>query len=201
MDKKEFLEKLKLELIKLGEKDYKPFLSNYDELIEDYLEEGLSYQEIFEKIGTPLEVATRLVSVENSKEEFHYSKQSKGMKMGILLLLILGSPLWASLLAAAILLILSLYIIIWCIPFILGAFSFVGLVAGLACLLLSPFCFQDGLHIFLLQFGFGMVGIGIGVLISFVTLKVSSIFLEKTKQVTEILVKPLKRKGVIIYEK
>lgn len=201
MDKQAFLEQLKLELIKYGEKEYESFLSNYDELIEDYLEDGLSYQEIFSKIGSPEEIAKKLVSVEHGSEQFAFSKQSKSTKTLIMSLLILGSPLWACLLSSAMILLLSVYIIIWCIPFMLGTFSFAGLFGGLVSLILSPFCLQDGLHIFIMQLGIGMIGSGLGVLLGFATLSVSRVFVEKTKQFTDLLMNPLKGKGVIIYEK
>lgn len=197
MNKKEFLEELKTKLKRVGSTDWEAVISDYEELIEDYIEDGFQFEEIVKKIGTPDDVIKNLGIKE---ENGIIGEQSKSGKLFITLLLILGCPLWASLLAAFFLLVLSAYIIIWCLPFILVMFAICGLAGGLASIITSFFCIQDGIHIFMLQLGIGFIFIGFGLLSTLWTISISSKFLEITKQLTERL-KLIFRRKVTIYER
>ena len=101
-----------------------------------------------------------------------------------MILLILGFPLWGSLLLTAVLLILSAYIIIWCIPFTTGVSSIAFFVASLVSIIGSPFMMADVLTVGIVQLGLGITSVGISILLGLVTIYLSKKFIVITKQLT-----------------
>ena len=128
MTKSTFIDELRGLLESLNEDECNKFISYYEEIIEDYKESGLTEQEVIEKIGSPQSIANNILSEQDSININIPSFNSKILNM---ILLILGFPLWGSLLLTAVLLILSAYIIIWCIPFTTGVSSIAFFVASL----------------------------------------------------------------------
>lgn len=61
MNKKEFLKKVEQYLVDLNDIERNRFVSYYKEIIEDYLENGLTEQESIEKIGSPKEIAAMIL--------------------------------------------------------------------------------------------------------------------------------------------
>ncbi len=129
MTKPEFLEELKAKLSFLPEEDLKERLAFYEEGIEDRIDEGISEADAVSQLGeidyivkqilqeTPL---TKLV-----KEK---AKPKRTLKVLEIILLILGSPIWLSLLICIIAVILSLYVVLWSVVISLWA-VFVSFIA------------------------------------------------------------------------
>ena len=200
MNKTEFLRELEKELKKINKKEYKNYISYYDELIEDYKEDGNSEDEAIEKIGNPKDIAN------NNIEELNNSainSMTTSLKVVSIILIILGSPLWGTLVLCVLCLILSLfiligcaYLLIWCIPFMTAALGVASSFGGIISVVLSVFAIQDGIHIFLFQLGAGLLITGIGVLVSLFTLWISKKFINITKRFTKKIVELFEKRRI-----
>ena len=89
-------------------------LNFYSEMIEDRMEDGLTEEEAVNAVGSIDEIVSQ-IKTENSIPKNSDPKPKTNKKMSVLsiILLILGSPLWISLLLAVFAVMLSLYIVLW----------------------------------------------------------------------------------------
>ncbi len=114
MNKKEFLDKLKARLSSLPKQDVEERLSFYSEIIDDRIEEGLSEGEAISQIGSVDEVVSQIIAdIPLSNIIKEKTKSKRKLKAWEIVLLVLGSPVWASLLVSAFAVIFSLYIVLW----------------------------------------------------------------------------------------
>ena len=113
-------------------------------------------------------------------------------------MLILGFPLWGSLLLAVALIILSIYIVILCVPFTTGVMSVSFFGAGLFGIIASPFLMFDGLALGIVQLGFCISLIGASILLGIITLYVSKKIMSITSKLIFKIVKSFKKKVVIV---
>ena len=128
MDKKAFLSQLKKSLFGLPQTDINERLNFYSEMIDDYKEEGLSEEDAVNRIGAVNKIAAQILA-----DASPAPKKRSPWKIAAI---ILGSPIWFSLLIAVFAVILSLYGTLWSV--IVSLWSvFVALVscafAGLLC--------------------------------------------------------------------
>lgn len=108
MNKQEFLAQLKKELSGLSQADVQERLNFYSEMIDDRIEEGSSEEEAVFSVGNPREIGAQIL------EEFpKLNTQQKSFKSWEILLLVLGAPIWFSLLIAALSVAFSVYIVGW----------------------------------------------------------------------------------------
>ncbi|OTN88384.1 hypothetical protein A5819_000865 [Enterococcus sp. 7E2_DIV0204] len=178
MNKQEFLYQLEEGLIRLNESEKNQFILYYDELIEDYLEDGASEAEAVSKLGKPSRIASKIL--EEAFEERSFQKKKLSPLMVVLL--IIGFPLWGSILLTAILLILSAYIIIWCLPFTTGMFAVLGLGASIFSVCASFFAIQDGVYIAVTQMGISIFVLGLALLSGLATLNLANHFIKASKR-------------------
>ncbi len=109
MNKQEFLCALEKELCSFSEEDIKGYKEYYSEMIDDRMEEGLSEEEAVADMGSPEEIASRIIS-ESSFPKLLKSKfkPKHKLKAWEIVLIALGSPIWFSLLVAAFAVVISL---------------------------------------------------------------------------------------------
>lgn len=114
MNKQEFLDELRGKLSTIPQDDIDERITFYSEMINDRIEEGLSEEEAIAEIDPVNEIVSQIITeaplVKLVKEKIH-SKRKPGIWE--IILLILGSPIWLSLLLAVSAIILSLYMILW----------------------------------------------------------------------------------------
>ncbi len=135
MTKHEFFEELKARLSALPEEDIKASLDYYEEMIDDRIEEGLSEEEAVEAIGTPADIAADILKeMPLTKLVAARVRHKRRLAAWEIVLLILGSPIWFSLLVAAFAVVLSVYIVIWSVVISLYAVGISLAAASLACL-------------------------------------------------------------------
>lgn len=114
MKKNEFLAELRERLTGLSETDMNQSLDYYAEMIEDRMEDGLSEEEAVSAIGTPGEIANEILGEMPLAKLVKARVKPKGqMAAWEIVLLILGSPVWLSLLIALFAVVFSLYIAFW----------------------------------------------------------------------------------------
>ena len=138
MNKQEFLAQLRKGLSGLPKKDIDERLTFYSEIIDDRMEDGIPEETAVSEIGTVDDIVSQIIADiplgELVKEKI---KPKKKLKAWEIILLVLGSPLWLSLLIAAFAVFLSLYVVFWSVIISLWAVfasfvacGFAGVVAG-----------------------------------------------------------------------
>lgn len=133
MNKQEFLAELRKGLSGLPQDDVEERLTFYGEMIEDRIEEGLWEEEAVSAVGSVDEIAAQIIAdtplAKSAKETM---KPKRRLKAWEIVLLVLGSPIWLSLLIAVCVVILSLYISLWSVIISLWAVfaSFIGCAFG-----------------------------------------------------------------------
>ncbi|WP_294346582.1 DUF1700 domain-containing protein [uncultured Clostridium sp.] len=195
MTKTTFIDTLRELLQSLNEDECNKFISYYEEIIEDYKESGLTEEEVIKKIGTPQSIADNILSEQDS---INIKVPSLSSKILNVILLILGFPLWGSLLLALVLLILSAYIIIWCIPFTTGVSSIAFFVSALISIIGSPFMMADVLTVGIVQLGLGVSSVGLSILLGCITIYLSKKLVVITKKLTFKIFKSFNKKVVKI---
>lgn len=196
MTKSTFIENLRVLLKSINEDERNKFISYYEEIFDDYMENGFTEEEVINKIGSPESIANSILEEQDS---LNIKVPSFNSKILNTVLLILGFPLWGSLLLTVALIILSIYIIIFCVPFTTGVMSVSFFGAGLFGVIASLFLMFDGLALGIVQLGVCISLIGASILLGIITLYVSKKVMSITSKLTLKIVKSFKRKEIAIW--
>ena len=131
MTKLEFILALNEKLSELPKSDREERLNFYSEMIEDRMEEGLSEAEAIDEIGSVDEIAAQILAeFSPSKASKQPPKPKRKLKAWEIVLISVGSPLWASLGLAAFAVIFSLYLSLWAV--IIALWACFGALVGSA---------------------------------------------------------------------
>lgn len=131
MNKQDFLDRLRRGLCGLPPCDVEERVTFYDEMIDDRMEEGLSEAEAVAAVGPIEEIVQQAVAdTPLTKIATERIKPKRQLKAWEIVLLVLGSPLWLSLLIAAAAVVLSLYVVLWAV--IVSLWAVFGALAGTA---------------------------------------------------------------------
>lgn len=169
MNKHEFLSVLRERLSGLPKEDIDGSVDYYGEIIDDRIEDGLSEEEAVEALGSMEEIVSQIL-METSLPKLVKAKvkPKRSLKVWEIILLILGSPVWLPLLAAAIILVLAFYIVLWAVIVVLYSVAISFAAGGLAGIFGSLVCIFTGNAIQgILFFGAGLVCAGITILLFF----------------------------------
>ena len=145
MNKFDFLTHLRAKLWSIPKEDAERSVEFYSEMIDDRMEEGLSEEEAVAAIGDLDEIVRGIVgdapaAVPMAEEA---PKPHKNRKTWEIVLLILGSPVWVSLLIAAAAVIFSVWISLWSVVISLYAAAVSLGAAAVGCILGSFFMFMQ----------------------------------------------------------
>lgn len=157
MNKKLFLEELRKRLSGLPQSDIEENLNFYREMIDDQMEEGVPEEEAVSSLGIIDEIVTRIIDdisfCKISKEKITPKKK---LSVWEIVLLILGFPIWFSVMIAALTLFISLYVVLWSVIISLWAVyvSIIGCVLGSIIAGVAFICGHNTLT------GIAMIGIG-----------------------------------------
>lgn len=122
MTKDEFLRSLQARLSGLPREDAEERLSFYREMIEDRLEEGFTEEEAVAAAGPVDEIVSQIVAeTPLAKIAGERIRTKKRLGPWEILLLVLGSPLWISLLLAAFAVVFAVYAAVWSVVISLWA--------------------------------------------------------------------------------
>ncbi len=113
MNKAEFLLALAERLPGLPWEELEDQWSFYNEMIDDHMEQGLSEEEAVAQIGSVEEVSAQIRNDLPMTTLLEQDRSSRRLRGWEILLLILGSPIWLSLLISAAAVALSLYAVLW----------------------------------------------------------------------------------------
>lgn len=165
MTKQLFLNELSAALHGLPREERYRTLRYYDELIDDRMEDGQSEEEAVSGLGEPEQVAREILGEEEAP-----ASTGKGRKVWLIVLLALGFPFWGSLLLAAAIVLLCVYICLFLPAFVLGVMALAFLagavvgVVGTPFLILDVGLFTGGLPAGLFQLGLSVALLGLAVL-------------------------------------
>ena len=145
MTKQIVLNRLREGLSGFAREDVEERLAFYAEMIDDRMEEGLSEEEAVRELGSVETLIAQIAAELPAKPKRTY-------RIGTVLLLVLGSPLWLALLAAAFAVVVSFYAVLWSVLLSLWA----AFVSAAVCV---PACAAAG--IFLLLRGNGLSAVAL----------------------------------------
>lgn len=165
MTKAEFLTAICRRIQALPPHDIEKTLEFYAEMIDDRMEDGYSEEEAVREMGDPEEVARQiLLDTPLPKLVKANFKPKRALHAWEIVLLLLGFPLWGPLLFAAIVVILSFFIVIWALAFSLLITIFALFVSGIAAIAAGGAAFLFGEKapaLFTAGSGFLLLGISI----------------------------------------
>lgn len=165
MTKQLFLNELSAALHGLPREERYRTLSYYDELIDDRVEDGQSEEDAVESLGSPEQIAREILG-----EEEPPVSTGTGRKVWMIILLVLGFPFWGSLLLAAAIVLMCVYICLFLPAFVLGVMALAFLAGALIGVVGTPFLIWDvglltgGLPAGLFQLGMSVALLGLAVL-------------------------------------
>lgn len=171
MTKIEFSERLKQTLVTRGlpREEAAKSVEFYLEMIDDRVEDGMNEEDAVAALGSIEEIAEQIlydlplgVLV---KSKIKNKKEKNGNPALIILLAILGFPIWFPLMITVLAVIFSIYIIIWSL--ILAVFAVVAAVgvSGFVMLPTAFFLFSENLAAALGAIGAGLLLVGFTILL------------------------------------
>ncbi len=116
MGKAEFLSELRRRLAGLPQAEIEERIAFYGEMIDDRTEDGLTEAEAVAEIGPVEDVVDQIMEeIPLSAIVMERVKPKRALKVWEIILLVLGSPVWLSVLIAVFAVGLSLYVVLWAV--------------------------------------------------------------------------------------
>lgn len=169
MNRQEFITALRKALSGLPQEDAEKSIAFYDEMISDRIEDGAAEEEAVAAVGSVEETARQILSdVPLAKIVKAKVKPNRSMKIWKIVLIILGSPVWLSLAAAAIAVLLSVYVVIWAVIVSLYCVDIAFALSGIACAVgafIYAYELPAGISASVLFFGAGLICAGISIVL------------------------------------
>lgn len=195
MTKREFLDALAKGLKGLPQSDIDEHLAFYSEMIDDRLEEGVSEEAAVAELGDPETLAAEIMAqtpiTKIVKEKITPKRRLSAWEI---VLLVLGFPLWFTLLIAAGAVLFSVYLVLWSVVAVLWTVFAALCLSALACIGAGIVlcCSLHGL-LGVAAFGAALVCAGVAVLMFFAALGATKglvrlterIFIGKKKENTD----------------
>lgn len=148
MTKIEFLEALKLRIQEYPAEETRKSVEYYEEMIDDRMEDGMSEAEAIASLGSVEQIAEQikceLPIATLVKQKTMEKTKGKKMPVWAIVLLIIGFPLWGSMLLALVSVILSFYIAIWTVDFMLWTAVLVIAVVAICLVIGFVYCLIKG---------------------------------------------------------
>ena len=153
MNKKEFINALGKGLAGLSSEEQDKWLDFYGEMIDDRIEEGLSEEDAVAAIGNVDAVVEQILLQSKPEKK---QKKKRELKTWQTVLLIVGSPLWFSLVVAAASVVFTLMVAMWAVVISFYAVAVSLLACGLAGVVITPVMMVRG------NMGAGLFCLGAG---------------------------------------
>ncbi|MBO4419028.1 MAG: DUF1700 domain-containing protein [Oscillospiraceae bacterium] len=145
MDKQAFLNRLREGLNGLPQDDIAERLNFYSEMIDDRVEEGLTEEAAVNEIGPVDQIAAQILrETPITKLVREKVRPNHRLQVWEIILLVLGAPIWLSLLVSAAAVVLSVYVVLWAVILSLWAVEISIAVSALAGIGMSVFQFVRG---------------------------------------------------------
>ena len=163
MTKQEYLSAIRGKIRKMPADDINKFMDYYSEMIDDRMEDGLSEEDAVADMDAPDDVVDQILAdMPLTKLVKEKIKPSHRLKAWEIILLILGSPIWAPLLLTAIVLVIAMAVVILALLLSFYAIVLSMAVAGIGGLL--GVIVTQNVPAALFMLGAAFAGIGLAIL-------------------------------------
>lgn len=197
MTKQAFIEKLKKELQNESYQVVCQTITYYEEMIDDLVEDGYEEEAAVSKLGNLKDIVANV----NGQEFIEIRKMKKSTSITVIVLLILGFPLWGALVAAGVCLFLSLLLVIWCIPFATMTLAIAGFIAFVIGMIGSLVLFGQSVSLGMTQLGISALFAMVATIGMYITYSSVGTFWSYTKEINHYIKKwiftGLRKVGVI----
>lgn len=165
MNKREFLAVLRKGLAGIPRGDMEERVTFYTEMIDDRLEESLTEEQAVAELGPVENIVAQIMSeIPPARSGKEKAKPGRSLRVWEILLLVLGSPLWLSLLAAALAVALAVYAVIWSAVLCLWALVLCAAVCSVSGILSAVvFCAGGNIPGGIVMLGTGAMCGGLGI--------------------------------------
>ena len=184
MNRQEFLKRLTDGLSQLPQAEIDKTVIFYSEMLDDMIEDGYTETDAIASMGAPEEIA-RQVLQDLPITTLVKSRVKSKMRLGAanIVLLVLGSPIWLTLLLALAVILLAVYAVIWSV--IVALFAVViGLALMSVMLIFSPLFPQFIYGISALSaVGMGFAGAGISILLFHTSVFISKMLIRMSASI------------------
>ena len=204
MRKQEFLENLKKQLWALSPADIQRSLDYYCEMIDDRMEDGLSEEEAVAAVGDLDEIVRQILTetprppaTVNKEPQQGQTKQQRRLEPWMIVLLVLGAPLWISLVAGVGSGALGIYVSLWSVVIALYATAFALAAATLGCMIGSFFMIGRAPTV-MVAWGAALVCAGLAILIFLLSNLAAKGLVKLTKLIWNGITGIFKRKERIV---
>lgn len=165
MRKQEFLDKLRGSLWAMPEADKQRSVDYYAEMIDDRMEDGLSEEEAVAAIGDLDEIVQQILGeTPRPPVVVEAAKKQRKVEPWMILLLILGSPLWIPVVTGVVSAVLSVYISLWVVVLVLWVVAVAVGAAAIGCVVSCFFMFGRA-GVILVSLGAAALCAGIAILL------------------------------------
>lgn len=165
MDKKSFLREVEKGISALSKNEKEKSLAYYSEMIDDRIEDGMTEAEAVGAVGSVEEAVAQIIRDYSPVETHVIKKERRKLRGWEIALIIIGSPLWASLLIAAAAIVLALYIVVFSVVVSLWAVAVSLAASSLGCLFGAVFVLANGVPAeAALIFGAALICAGLAIL-------------------------------------
>lgn len=162
MNKKEFLAVLRKGIGCLSYEEQDKWLDFYSEMIDDRLEDGLTEEDAVAAIGA-VEAVIEQILVQSQPEK--KQKVKRELKTWQVILLIVGAPLWFSLLIAVVSIVFSVLVTVWSVVISFYATAVSLAAVGVAGVMLPLILVPTGkITVALFCLGAGLFCLGMGII-------------------------------------
>lgn len=197
MRKQDFIKELRLNLSFLPKEEIEDRISFYSELTDDKIEEGVKEEDAIKSIGSIDEIINQIIDEmplsKIAKDKIKPKRKLSGLEIA---LIIVGSPIWLSLLLSLIAVLFSLYIIGWSIVISIWAIliSLIAvLVAGIVLTIIS--LFSNSALVALSYLGATLVILGLTILMNYVCKIITKVYIKLTKLIVLSIKKKMLKRG------
>lgn len=174
MKKSEFLNKLREELKGYPRDPVEDSIQYYSEMIDDRMEDGMSEEEAVSKVGDPVAIAKQIkynMPLKNVIKEKVAAKKvenkGKDINIGLIIVLILGAPLWIPLTITILSLVGTFFILLWVFDFVMYVLALVSAVSIIGALVGAAItAFTTGMGTALVFVGSGIAAAGLAILLT-----------------------------------
>lgn len=182
MNKLEFLNLLEDRLKGLPESEINKSATYYSEAIDDRIEDGETEDEAVASLGDIDDIIQNAVSQASLSGLMKESVKKKlRFSIPVLILLILGSPIWLSLLIALFAIIFALYACAASVIISLFAIVLGFILGGAAAVIGFPFIMFTNPYTGVLFLGGGLILIGIGIFVLYASVEITKLLIRFTK--------------------
>lgn len=171
MNREQFLKEVGARLKGLPREDAARSLEYYNEMIADHIENGLSEEEAVAAMGSIDDAVSQILSeIPLKKIVREKTRPKKARRAWETVLLILGFPVWGSILIAICAVLFAVYAALWAMVVVLYAVDFALAASGVGCIAGGIiFLIAGGGPRSIVLFGAGFVLSGIAILFWFVS--------------------------------